>query len=107
MDISSWMVDTITVAPRTGADSYGMPTYGAQVTASARIEQGLRLVVNSRGADLLASSWVTTTFLINPDDKVWFNTDDPTQDQQARRPLAIKNAETKNTGYIIYEAYFK
>lgn len=51
---------TITLAPLTGVDEYGAPTFGAAVTYPARVHERLERVVDFDGNETLASTvvWV-------------------------------------------------
>ena len=46
---------TVTVAPRTGVDGYGEPTYGAAVSYRARVTGRRRVVRNARGEEVLSA----------------------------------------------------
>ena len=105
MNIDSWLTDTITVASRIGADSYGQPTYGAQVAIPARVESKLTLMLSAQGANLNSDHVIVTTTLINPDDQIWLPGDDIAQSAKARRPLKITNAYVKSGAFTLYETY--
>lgn len=104
MNIAAWLINTITVASRTGADSYGMATYGSQVSVPARVENRLTLALGGN-PNLNSEHVIVTTTLINPDDRIWLPGDNTSDSTQARRPLKINNASTRDGGYVVYETY--
>jgi len=50
------MTDDVKVAPRTGVDGYAKPTFGADVTYKAYVEQGAKLVVSAQGQEVTSGA---------------------------------------------------
>lgn len=105
MNLDSWMVDTVIVAPRVGADSRGMPTYGAQTTVQARVESKSLLALAPTRNELKFDHKICTLTPINPDDRVWLPGDDTTSTDAAKRPISIDFAYTKFGDFTLYVTY--
>lgn len=58
MPIADWfdlMADTVSVAPWTGADAFGAPTYGSPVTYPAHIAGKIAMVRNLQGEEQVST----------------------------------------------------
>ena len=53
-DFSDLMVHTILIAPRTGQNSYGKPTYGSDVTHKGRIMRKVKRVLTDSGEERMS-----------------------------------------------------
>jgi hypothetical protein len=104
MDISSWLVDTIYWAARTGADGYGSPTYGTPVALPARVE-GKNLLSLGPNPQLMYDHAICTLTQIGPDDQVWLPGANQTDTTQAKRPLKTNTAYTEDKDYQFYMTY--
>ena len=47
-DLKAWLHDPVQIAPYTGTDMYGKPTYGPVVTSLARIERHSQVKIRHR-----------------------------------------------------------
>lgn len=63
---------TVTVAPKTGRDAYGQPTYGAAVSYAARIVAKHQLVRGPDGLDVVSTHKVLlmSTANVTPQDQI-------------------------------------
>lgn len=70
--LAALLADTLTVAPRTGQDGYGVPTYGTVVSMKARVVYRNRLVRDSEGREAASriTAWVDagTTVITSTDE---------------------------------------
>ena len=74
-DVSEWldlMADTVTVAPWSSQSASGVPTYGAAVSYTARVEMKNHLIVDAQGREVLARGrvFMATTTVPSVKDKV-------------------------------------
>lgn len=107
VNIDEWLIHTITVAPMTGRNAAGDPTFGPQVPVLARVESGKILSLNGALGNVLQATHVAVTKVpINVNDRVWLPGDSTADTSQARRPLSIRNAPIKNGSFTLYETYF-
>jgi hypothetical protein len=105
MNVDAWLIHTVTVAAATGRSGSGDPTYGSQSTVPARVEKNVRLRIGEQN-DMADVHVIVTKTQINISSRVWLPGDDTSATAAARRPLAIKNAPTKDGGFTLYETYF-
>src|SRR4029450_8754005 len=56
--LKALLVQTLLIAPYTGRDSYGKPTYGSAVAVPGRIERHFQTAATTTGAQLLEDSVV-------------------------------------------------
>ena len=99
------LTQTITVSEQTGVDTRGMPTYGAQTTKSARVEQTNELKINRDGNEQLARHVVVTSSEIGINARVWFPGDNTGDNDAAKRPITIRQA-AQPVGDTLYETFF-
>lgn len=59
-DFLDSMTETVNLAPRTGSDGFGQPTYGSNVAHAARIERSPELVRDVNGSEVVSSARVYT-----------------------------------------------
>jgi len=104
MDISSWMIDNITVASPTGAvDGYGQPVYATARTVACRLEYSRKLVTEPNGNEIEAKHRISTDQEITWEDLIWLPGED-SDTAPSKRPLVIERASTKSGAYTIWEA---
>jgi hypothetical protein len=101
MDVSGWLVSTITTAPLSSFDSTGAPSYGAQVTLPCRIELGQKLVRSKDGAEVVSSHRVYVVAQIGIEDAIWLPGDSTSDPTVAKYPLNITAAYDK-AGNVLY-----
>ena len=106
MDISAWLTDTITVAPFLSRDIEGKPSYGAQVTLSARVERKQVRVKNDRGEEVPSDTQIGTDVSIGPEDNVWFSGADITKDNEARTPVAVSSGFNRDRSLNLFLTFF-
>ena len=53
-DFADLMVHTILIAPRTGQDNYGKPSYGSDVSLDGRIMRKVKRVVTDAGEERMS-----------------------------------------------------
>lgn len=105
MNIRNWLTQTVTVASTSGRSGSGDPTYNPQVTMAARVERNVRLRIGAENT-LADVHVMVTEDQIKVGWRVWLPGDDIASTLEARRPLAVKNAATRDNGYTFYETYF-
>lgn len=72
------LTQSVSIAARTGQDSYGKPTYSTGTAYAARVVGKRRLVVNTAGQEV-ASDWTVYLYgdpAVTPQDKVTLSTAD-------------------------------
>lgn len=106
MNLDHLMTETITYAPFTGRDGDGKPTFSAQVTATARVEERTKRVRDADGKEVITSTQVATTAAIKTQDRVWLPGADTTKANEGRKPVAFSRASTLTPGYILQEISF-
>ena len=105
MNLSSWLKDTITVAPMTGVDSYGQPQYGEQYTIKCRVEDKLQKVVNASGQEVMSNTEIACLESIGLQDHIWLPGADTTKPEQARMPLNVHQARNKSGSLELFAVY--
>lgn len=110
--ITSWLVDTITIAAPSGVSNYGDPTFGAQSTLSARVEKKESIVLDINGNERRVAWQVASLTAIALNSRVWLPGDDTADNTEARRPVSIESATTKPSTYgstdtTLYMTYFE
>jgi len=105
MNPQSWFVDTVTVARKTGKSSYGDPTFGAQFTIKARVENYTQLVVDPDGNEQRANHRIATQNQIYDTDRIWLPGDNTSSSDAARRAIKVAKATTKSGSALLYEVW--
>lgn len=98
------LVDTVTVAAVTGVGNTGDPTFGAQSTLPARVENKSRLIPGTDGNDLKANHVIITETEIDRRSKVWLPGDSTGDANAARRILDVRKSSTPDS-FTLYETY--
>ena len=80
-DLRAWralMNQTVTVAPRTGVDGFGRPTYGTAVSYKARLVGKRRQVINAAGQQVVSdqTAYLYGAPAVDPQSKVTLSTGD-------------------------------
>jgi hypothetical protein len=92
---------TITFKTLTSVDTYSAPTYGSGTAALARVEPKRKVIRDERGNEILASHVVYTAAAIKMTDRVWFPGESTSDNNKARRPIAIDEYVDGN-GLAVY-----
>ncbi len=106
MNLAHLMPDTATVAPFTGRDGDGKPTFGAQVAVKGREEKKQKQVINTRGEEVTSDTQFATQTSIGVQDRVWLPGADTAKDNEARTPVALVSAKTLQGGLTLLEVMF-
>lgn len=105
MNISHLFKDTVTIARSSGVSGAGDPTFAAQVTCSARVEHGTKLITDASGNKVEAEHWYVSTTEVGQDDRVWLPGDSTGDNNAARRPIMVKKATELLGGITLYGVY--
>lgn len=103
MNIDSWLVDTITVASRTGRDAAGDPSFGAQSEVRCRVENKRELIERQDGTQQEVDFSIATTTEIQVGDRVWLPGANPGNDSEAKQAVLVKSATIKDGTFRLYE----
>jgi hypothetical protein len=106
LDYTGWLVDTIYVQEQTGVDNYGDPSWGTKASRLARVETKQQMVLGNDGNERLSRHRVATATAIGLNARVWLPDDDDTDTTEARRPLAVESAATKDGSVLLYMTMF-
>lgn len=102
MSIASWLVSTVTVASKTGVDSYGKPSYGSQSTFSARVQAQSKIVRNSKGEDSNSEWRVYTLTAVALTDRLWLPGADTSSQAESLIPIAITVSADRQNARQLY-----
>ncbi len=106
VDITSWLNDTITVAPMTGVNDYGEATYGTNYTIKCRVERKLQKVVSAEGQEIMSNCEVAMQDQqVGLQDKVWLPEANTAKDDEARYPQNYAMAKDKYGNSYIFILY--
>lgn len=106
MNVDSWLVDTITIAPFLDRDGDGDPSFGAQFTAPARVEFKQTRVVGPDGQEVVSDTRVATKQSIGTQDRVWLPGASTADTNAARLALASQNAKNHGQDLTLFEVFF-
>lgn len=99
--------DVVTVAPFTGTNASGDPSFGAQVTYPARVEHGLLLFRTPDGNEVQSTHVVVTSTEIDRRSRVWLPGDDTADTAEARHAVDVRKAPQPTPGgSTLYETRF-
>jgi len=104
MNVARMLTDTVSVALRTGASSYGDPIFGSVASMKARVEQKNEEVAASDGSTFVASHVVVTETEISIGSRVWLSGESTSDTNIAKYVRGAKRASTPG-GYTLFEAY--
>lgn len=99
------LTKTVTVAKQTAVSTSGDPTFGTQTTLKARHEKTTKVVLSTDGAERRADDVIITESVIDETDRVWLPGDDTGDNNAARRPLMVRNADIPSDGYTLFETF--
>ena len=103
MDISTWMIDSISVASPDGTrDEYGQPNYAAARTVACRLERVNKRFVEADGNERYARHRIACDQELTWEDAYWLPGED-TESVPSKRPMAVTQASTKDGAYTIWE----
>lgn len=102
---SSWMDETVVVAPRDSVDDYGQYSAGAQRNVDARIEPGAREIRNAEGVVIEVTTVLYTHDEIGRDEFVWLPGTDTTDISEARTPQRVIDVPDATGGDNAYEVH--
>ena len=98
------------VAPRTGQDSFGVPTYGSDVTYRGRLVGKRRQVLNTLGQQVVSSQtfYVASGDNILPDARVTLSTGDvgSTESWALTPKILATGRYPDEAGRFLYSALF-
>jgi len=98
------MVTTMYYAAVSGRDGSGDPTgHAAPATMKVRLEEKHKLVKDRLGNEVVSNRQFTTEQAITIDDYLWLPGDDETDDNLARKPIAVGKALDATGGVSHYE----
>ncbi len=106
MNLDGWFTDTITIQAITDRDANGDPSYGAQFTALARVEEKQTRVRNREGQEVMSDTAIATEQAIGAQDRVWIPGADTTKVNQARTPISFKSGFNKARDLKLFEVFF-
>lgn len=75
---ASLMTQTVSIAPKTGYDAYGKPTYGSDVTYKAAVVGEMKLVRDTRGQQVPSKQqvYLMSNAAVRPEDRITLSTGD-------------------------------
>lgn len=100
---SSWMDETVVVAPRDSVDAYGQWSAGNQRNVDCRIERGAREIRNSEGVVIEVRDKIFTHDDIGRDEFVWMPDADTGEISEARTVKMRKEMPDATGGETAYE----
>ncbi len=104
MNIEHILTDNVVIATQSGVGQKGDPIFATQQTLKARVEYGTKSIIGQNGAQKQATHAIVTTAEIPIDARVWVPGANTSDNNAARKPIAVKKAATPS-GYFIYETY--
>jgi hypothetical protein len=99
------LTDTVTIASETGRSNTGDPTFGAQSTIAARVEEIDQIVLLFDGNEARATHSVASEDEIKRTDRLWLPGDNTSDNTKARRALTVKHSRFPGETDGLYEAY--
>ncbi len=102
MDVTGWMTNSVTVAPRTGQDSTGAPSYGAQASIPARIVPQQKLIRARDGSEVVSSHVVYAQIQIGILDAIWLPGDNVADPTVAKYPIQTASAYDDNGNPVYF-----
>jgi len=106
MDISHLLPDTVDVAPRTGTDDNGDPSYGSVTTIDARIEQE-RELTEEVGDERDSKEVFITNGTIADDYVVWLPSQNSGTPSDGQRVDTIERADPLSGGNEVKRVVLK
>ena len=104
------LTDTVTLALQTGQSAGGTPTYGAQSTVKARVEDGTEIVLDQEGQERRAKHAVCIEDVFAVEAllaaRFWLPGDDTGSDNASRRAIAVDSAADPGKTQRLTELFF-
>ncbi len=104
--MSKWMVSTVTYKTVASVDSVGDPTFSAASTMDARVENRQVHIKARDGNTYESRHQVASLTQIPLKSRVWLPGDNTGDDNAARQPLDIPDADTKLGTDTLYMTFF-
>lgn len=105
MDLTAWMVDSVTVAAPSGVSNYGDLSFGSQSTVAARVQQTTEMIRDASGSELQATHIVYTESAIALESRVWLSGADTGDADAARVVRATNQTHDRPGGQTLYKAW--
>lgn len=106
MNVDHTFTERITVAPFTGRDTAGDPTYGAQVAdVPARIEREVVTVRNAEGRLVESKTTIYSSRELGLMDRVWLPEASTASTDAADTPIAVATEKDLDGIVVLYLAY--
>lgn len=102
MSIASWLTQTAYVAPVTGIDAWGKPTYGAPVARKVRVESLRRMVTNAQGEESVSNHRLWSLDPIALTDRVWLPGANTASAEASNVPLSVAATSDKVGSRTLY-----
>jgi hypothetical protein len=96
MSIASWLVDRCVVSRYVGRDGHGDKVFAPSETVACRYEQATAKVRDADGDERVSADQLATAEPIGLNDRVWLPGKDPDVARQAKTPISVKNARSKD-----------
>lgn len=103
MNLSSWLVHTVSIASVTGKSSHGDPSFEAARTISARVQYDTQMVRRANGQETASNAQVFSTSPILVTDRIWLP-GVATTDTLAKVPLSVSATPDKWGNVTLYMA---
>jgi hypothetical protein len=100
---SHLLTDTITVQEQTGLGAGGDPTFAAQKTLKARVENSDQLVITEDGNTAQASHVICTDEAIGLGARVWVPGESTADPNKALRPIKRSSASDPSGSSTMFE----
>lgn len=102
MSIASWLTQTAYVAPVTGIDAWGKPTYGPPVARKVRVEVLRRMVTNAQGEESVSNHRLWSLEPIALTDRVWLPGANTGSAEASHLPLSVSASADKVGARTLY-----
>jgi hypothetical protein len=99
------MAQTINVSAYTGTSTLGDPTFGAAVSAKARVEPTTKMIENAAGEMRQSEFAIYTGQVIGDQDLVWLPGVSTSDATKARRPMKVYTGVDEDGTVSHYEVY--
>lgn len=106
MNFAAWLTQTVNVAPVSGIDQYGKPTYGPPVARQVRLEQRRTMVTTGRGEEAVANHRLWCAEPINLTDRIWLPGLSTADNEAAKLALTVSSSSDKPGARTLYKVEF-
>ena len=105
MTYLSMLTQEIVIQKAVNKDAYGEPSYNAQETLPARVENETKSWFDSSGRERITNTKIATTQLLTTRDRIWLPGTNTGNTAEALTPARVEKASVPSGAWSVFMTY--